>query len=358
MIPSNIEFLGQMIGPGKPCFIVAEIGVNHNGNVDLACEMIREAKHLGADCVKFQTFRAERVATRSAPKAAYQVSTTTSGESQFEMLKRLELSVEAHEKIIEECRAHAIGFLSTPYSTEDADFLEKNGAGAYKIASAQIVEPQFLAHIASKGKPVLLSTGMADLGEVEAAVRTVFSTGNQQLVLMQCTTEYPSRHEDANLRAMSSMAETFGVLAGYSDHTTSSVSAVVAAALGAVVLEKHFTLDKTLPGPDHAASAEPGEFGALVRMVREAQKCLGSAWKRPCEDERRNRVAMRRSLVASRDISVGEVLAENMLAVKRPAVGLSPSWLERVVGQKVAHDIPAESSITLGLVDWSKEAHG
>src|ERR1017187_504072 len=226
MISTDIEFLGRTIGIGRPALIIAEIGVNHDGSLDQACKMVREAKLRGADCVKFQTFRAATVATKSAPKAAYQLVSGET-ESQFEMLKRLELSEEAHCRIIEECQKQAIGFLSTPYSPDDADFLERCGVGAYKIASAQIVEPKFLAHIASKGKPVLLSTGMADMGEVEAGVRVVFSTGNRRLVLLQCTTEYPSRYEDANLRAMSSMATAFGVLTGYSDHTTSPVAASV-----------------------------------------------------------------------------------------------------------------------------------
>jgi N,N'-diacetyllegionaminate synthase len=358
MAPASINLFGKIIGVGQSPFVIAEIGVNHNGDVDLACRMIAEAARRGADCVKFQTFRAGAVATQEAPKAAYQLATTEKKESQFEMLRRLELSPEAHEQIIRECQAQSIGFMSTPYSLEDIDFLAKCGVSAYKIASGQLVESAFVAHVASKNKPVFLSTGMADLAEVETAVKTVLSTGNRQLVLLQCTTEYPSDHQDTNLHSMSAMAETFGVLVGYSDHTSDPIAAVVAAALGAVVIEKHFTLDKSLPGPDHAASAEPAELENLIRMVRQAHECLGSAWKQPSTIELRNRATMRRSVVARDPIAQGAVIAKEMLTLKRPGIGLSPSWIEKLIGQTAARDIRPETLLTLGDITWSRDVQG
>jgi N-acetylneuraminate synthase/N,N'-diacetyllegionaminate synthase len=358
MAPANIELFGKTIGVGRSPFVIAEIGVNHNGDVDLACRMIAEAARQGADCVKFQTFRAETLATKAAPKAAYQMAITEKTESQFEMLKNLELSPEAHMRIIRECQAQSIGFMSTPYSIEDVDFLDKLDVAAYKIASGQIAEPSFIEHVASKKKPVILSTGMADLAEVETAVKTVSSTGNRQLVLLQCTTEYPSDYRDANLRAMLAMADTFSVLVGYSDHTTNPAAAIAAAALGAVVIEKHFTLDKTMPGPDHAASAEPAELGTLIRMVRQAYECLGSPWKQPSEVELRNRVTMRRSVVTRSPIAAGETVTREMLTLKRPGTGLAPSWVEKLIGQRAAHDIRPETLLTLGDISWSKDVQG
>jgi len=295
--------------------------------------------------VKFQTFSAERVVTKAAPKAAYQLKTTDKTESQFKMLKKLELSENAYQEILDGCRREGILFLSTPYSVEDVDFLEKLNVPAYKIASGQIVEHYFLQHVARKSKPMILSTGMCTLGDVDTAVRAIRHAGNNDLILLQCTTNYPSSVEDANLRAMCTMSSTFGVDVGYSDHTQTSVACVAAVALGACVIEKHLTLDRSLPGPDHSSSATPDEFREMVNLVREAERALGDGIKQPSINEAKNIQGMRRSLVAKRLIRAGETITEEMIACKRPATGLSPSFAGDVMGHKAVADIPADAFI-------------
>ncbi len=334
-----------MINSNK-IFIIAEAGVNHNGSVCLAKKLVDAAKTAGADCVKFQTFRAEDIVTASAPKAHYQLDVTDKNESQLEMLKKLELDFAAHQELIEHCRNVGIEFLSTPYNIGDITLLEKLGAGSYKVASGQLVEPDFLRAVAETGKLMYLSTGMATLEEVAAAVRAIRATGNDQLVLMQCTTNYPSRLQDANLLAIPTMADAFGTTMGYSDHTTSDTACMVAIGLGARVIEKHLTLDRSLPGPDHAASATPEELTRLCRAVREAELALGSGIKEPCEAEVVNARCMRRSLVASRLIKAGEIIREDMLACKRPGTGIRPDMLPEVVGCVATREIQISELIT------------
>lgn len=341
-----IRIGSRMIGPGEPCFIVAEAGVNHNGDVGLARELVRAARDARADCVKFQTFKAERLVTAAAPKAKYQLEVTDRSESQLEMLRKLELGVEAHKEIMALCRELNIRFLSTPHGKEDIELLEQIGVTAYKTASMEVVEPAFLRAVASKGKPMFVSTGMATLAEVEEAVRVIRETGNDQFALLQCTTSYPSRTEDANLRAIPAMASAFGTIMGYSDHTQTETACLVAVALGASVIEKHLTLDKTLPGPDHSSSADPREFKHLVAGIRAAESALGSGRKEPCEAEIANMLGMRRSLVASRPIGSGEVIGEEMLTFKRPATGLKPALLAEVVGRVATRDIAPDEIIT------------
>jgi len=344
--PDGRSIVEKEIGSGVSTFIIAEVGVNHNGDVDLALRLVAEAKKAGADCVKFQTFSAERVVTKGAPKAAYQLETTDKAESQFEMLKNVELSEIAYQEILDGCRREEILFLSTPYSVEDVDFLEKLNVPAYKIASGQVVEHFFLQYVARKGKPIILSTGMCTLGEVDAAVRAIRDAGNNDLILLQCTTNYPSPIEDANLRAMCTMSEAFGIDVGYSDHTQSSAACVAAVALGACIIEKHITLDKSLPGPDHSSSATPDEFREMVRLVRETEQALGDGVKQPSAREAKNISGMRRSLVAKRSIKAGETISLDMLACKRPALGLSPSLASEVTGHKAAVEIPKDTFIT------------
>lgn len=327
-------------------FVIAEIGVNHNGDLDLAKKLVDVAKMAGADCVKFQTFRAEDIVTEFAPKARYQLQVTDNNESQFQMLKKLELDFDAHLELFEHCRKVGIEFLSTPYSIADISFLEKLGVGSYKIASGQLVEPAFLRAVAGTGKLIYLSTGMATLAEVDVAVRAIQATGNDQLVLLQCTTNYPSRLQDANLLTITTMAAAFGTAMGYSDHTQSDSASLVAIGLGARVIEKHLTLDRSLPGPDHAASATPEEFKRLCLAVREAELALGSGRKEPCEAEVVNACGMRRSLVASRLIKAGEIISEDMLTCKRPGTGILPDLLPKVVGCKAMREIQSDEIIT------------
>jgi N-acetylneuraminate synthase/N,N'-diacetyllegionaminate synthase len=341
----------KVIGPGNRVFVIAEAGVNHNGRTDLALELIETARQAGADCVKFQTFSAKRIATPQAEKAPYQRLTTQSGGSQIDMLRALELPADAYPALIASCRACGLVFLSTPYSPEDADLLESLGAPAYKVASAQLVEPSFLQHIASKGRPILLSTGMATLAEVDEAVRAIRQTGHNDIVLLQCTSNYPSAVEDANLRVLRVLRERFGLNVGYSDHTSTVTCCTAATALGAVVIEKHLTLDKSLPGPDHSASASPEEFRRLVDAIREVEGALGTGVKEPTPAERANLPYMRRSIVASTVIRAGEMLTPDMLAFKRPASGISPARLHEVVGARARVDLKPDQILLWSDLD-------
>lgn len=336
-----------LIGAGQPCFVIAEAGVNHNGDVALAKELIRSAKQAGADCVKFQTFKAERVVTATAPKADYQLKTTNPKESQIEMLRKLELDANAYYDLVRLAQEEGIALMSTPYNEEDVDFLDELGVVAFKMASIHLFEPSFLRYTARKGKPLILSTGMATLADVDIAVRAIRETGNEQFVILQCTTNYPSRLEDANIRAMCTMRDALGALVGYSDHTQTHTACLTAVALGAVVIEKHFTLDKTMPGPDHSSSADPSEFSELVQLIREVERVLGSPIKAPTDLEKKNALGMRRSIVARRAIEQGEVITEAMLTFKRPASGLRPSLLNDIVGRKARRHI-AEGA----LLSW------
>lgn len=342
----EINIAGNAIGHESPCFIIAEAGVNHNGNVEMAKRLVLEAKKCGADCVKFQTFKAERVVTESAPKAAYQLLTTNPAESQLSMLKNLELDLSAYHELIMLCREHQIVFMSTPYSTEDVDFLDGLGVPAFKLSSISVAEPMFIQYVAKKGKPIILSTGMATLGEIDLAVRTVKNAGNDQLILLQCTTNYPSRNEDANLLAMKTIQGAFGGVVGYSDHTQDEVACIASIALGAKVIEKHFTLDKSLPGPDQSSSADPAEFSELVHKIRMTEMVLGSPRKEPCDIERTNSIGMRRSVVVKSGIKQGQVITPDMLTLKRPATGIAPALVDQILGRTVLRDLAEDHILT------------
>ena len=335
------------VGAGAPCYVIAEAGVNHNGSLDLASELVIAAKEAGADCVKFQTFRAERLLSKDAPKAAYQLRQTDAGESQAAMLKKLEMPEAWHEDLSALCRKHGLDFLSTPYSYEDVDFLLGIGVPAFKLASIHCAEPVFVRYVARKGLPIILATGMATLGEVDAAVRACREVGNEQLVLLQCTTDYPSRVQDANLRTILLMRQAFRLPVGYSDHTDTPTACVAAVALGACVIEKHFTLDRGLPGPDHAASCDPPQFRALVQSIREAELALGSGAKHPCPAELENMKTMRRSLAARCDLAAGATLQEEDVTLLRPATGLKPAWLPELLGRRLRRAVPAGHMLSL-----------
>lgn len=349
MSASGIRIGQRAIGAGEPVFIVAEAGVNHNGDLELAQALVREAKACGADCVKFQTFKAERIVTQTAPKADYQLQSTDPSESQMEMLRKLELAPQDYATLLETCEREKILFLSTPYNHEDVDFLDDLGVCAFKVASGQLVEPAFLSHVARKGKPIIVSTGMATLAEVDEAVRAIRSSGNDQVVLLQCTTNYPSRPEDAHLCAMNTMRAALGVSVGYSDHTQTETACIAAVALGACVIEKHFTLDKSMPGPDQSSSADPRDFSRLVKLIRETELVLGGALKRPVEAERRNALGMRRSIVSAIPIPCGTIITEEMLTYKRPGSGIPPNRLNEVIGRVAARDIPENALV---IYEW------
>ena len=343
----EIEIQGRKIGKKTPVFIIAEAGVNHCGDIHLAKQLVLEAKKCGADCVKFQTFKAERVVTEDAPKAKHQLKNTDPDEAQVDMLKNCELKPEFHKDLIKLCNHENIVFLSTPYNIEDVDFLDSLGVPAFKLASIHTAEPYFVHYVAEKGKPIILSTGMASLGEICEAVLAIRDTGNEQFILLQCTTNYPSRLEDSNLRAMQTMGAAFDVTVGYSDHTQDDTACIVSVALGAKLIEKHLTLDKTLPGPDQSSAADPEEFACLVNNIRNAEKVLGSARKEPCEIERENAIGLRRSIVTRKGIRKGSVITEDMLTFKRPANGLPPKYFYDVVGRKAKRNLPGDALIDL-----------
>jgi len=348
MFNQKIAIEKYEIGGDANVFIIAEAGVNHNGDVELAKQLIREAARCGADCVKFQTFKADRIITEDAPKAHYQLKTTPPEESQFTMLKNLEMPMDAYKEIIECCNKEGVLFISTPYNVEDVDFLDELGVSAFKLASIHVAEPWFARYTAKKGKPIILSTGMATLGEVDEVVRAIRETGNDNLILLQCTTNYPSRLEDANLLSMQTMAKAFNLTVGYSDHTQGNIASVVSVGLGAKVIEKHFTLDKSLPGPDQSTSAEPDEFSQLVKDIRNAEMVLGSSLKEPCDIEKKNAHGMRRSIVAKCNIKAGSTITEEMLTFKRPFTDLSPKYFNDFIGHQAEKDIPADA-----FIQWS-----
>lgn len=346
----EIEFAGRKIGVGHPCFIIAEAGVNHNRDLTIAKQLIDVALAAGADAVKFQTFKADKLASVSAPKAAYQKKTIDGAESQLEMLRRLELSAAMHHELQAYCRGRGILFLSTPFDEESADFLDQMGLPAFKIPSGDITNEPFLTHIACKGKPIFLSTGMAYLSEVDQAVRAIRTAGNEELILLHCVSNYPAQPRDVNLRAMATMKTAFKLPVGYSDHTVGIEISLAAVALGACVIEKHFTLDRNLPGPDHRASLEPDELTALVGAIRKVELSLGHGRKEPAPSEADTADVARKSLVAALDIPAGTHLLEAMIAIKRPGTGLPPAMRVHLIGCMAREDISAGTLLSLDML--------
>ena len=335
-----------LVGSGFRCFIIAEAGVNHNGDVELAKRMVDAAVEAGADAVKFQTFKAEGVASAAAPKAEYQLQTTGPAGSQLEMLRGLELSREAHIDLQARCQERGLLFMSTPFDEGGADLLAELGVPVFKVASGELTNWPLIERVASKGRPIILSTGMASLSEVDDAVRVIRNVGCDQLILLHCISNYPADPADANLRAMETMARAFQVPVGYSDHTPGVEVPLAAVALGANVIEKHFTMDRSLPGPDHRASLEPMELAAMVRGIRMVESALGNGRKEPAASEAGNRQSMRRSLAAAYDIPEGAVLKQEMLTSLRPASGIPPPLLESVVGRRLRRPLTAGEVIT------------
>lgn len=334
----SFSIAGRRIGGGEPPYLIAEAGVNHNGSPELALRLVDAAADAGADAVKFQTFSAELLATADAPQAAYQ-RRHAAATSQVEMLRDLELPVDALRACRERARLRGLEFLSTPFDLPSVELLAEIGVPAFKVGSGDLTNLVLLRAVAAHGLPVLASTGMASLGEVEAAVADLRSHGDPPLVLLQCTSAYPAAPGDANLRAMATLRQRFRIPVGYSDHTPGTSVAVAAVALGAAVIEKHLTLDRSLPGPDHAASLEPDAFAALAAAAREAHAALGDGVKAPRPDEEDARRVSRRSLVVTRPVAAGEVLAEGDLGAMRPAGGISPLDLDRVVGRAAAREL-------------------
>lgn len=329
----TIQIGTRGVGEGQPVFVIAEAGVNHNSDMVLARKLIDAAADAGADAVKFQTFTPEEIVSESAPQAAYQVENTGKKESQIDMLRGLMLPHEEHLALKKYTEEKGLLFLSTPFSIPDADFLETLDIAAYKIPSGELTNIPFLVHVAKKGKPILLSTGMGTLEEVHEAVDALQKSGATDIALFHCTSEYPTPPADINLRAMQTLAQEFGFPTGFSDHSEGICAATAATALGACLIEKHFTLDRTLPGPDHKASLEPKELKEMIRCIRFTEQSLGSSEKKPTEGELDTARVARKSVVAHRDILADAQITSEDIYIVRPGTGISPKHFDEIVGK-------------------------
>ena len=324
--------------------IIAEAGVNHNGSLELAYRLVDAAKSAGADCVKFQTFKTEKLVSRIAEKAKYQKK-TTGDNSQKNMLKALELSFNDFSKLKEYCDKVGICFISTPFDLDSIEFLNSLDMPFWKIPSGEITDLPYLLALAKTKKPVILSTGMCEMYEIESAIRILKENGTKDIKLLHCNTEYPTPFEDVNLRAMETMRETFNLEVGYSDHTEGIEVSIAAVTLGASIIEKHFTLDRNMKGPDHKASLEPDELAAMIQGIRHIEKAIGDGIKAPSASEEKNKTAARKSIVAKKAIKHGDIFCEENLTVKRPGNGISPMrWFE-VIGKKATRDYAEDELI-------------
>jgi N-acetylneuraminate synthase len=339
-----VRIAGRTVGDGHPAVLVAEAGVNHNGDLGLARRLVRAARDAGADAVKFQTVRARSLASSLASTAPYQAC-ATGGASQREMLASLELSWPAHRALAAHARRCGIAFLSTPFDPASVDLLVRLGVPAIKVASPDVVDLPLLQRIGRTRRPVILSTGMATLGEIEQAVEALRRAGCRDMVLLQATSAYPTPVAEVNLRAMQTLRSAFGVPVGLSDHTEGIDIACAAVALGACLIEKHFTLDRSLPGPDHRASLVPEELAALVRSVRRIESAMGSPRKEPTRSELVNRPVVRKSLCAARPLARGSRLRSRDVVVLRPGTGLAPGERARVLGRRLARELAAGEPI-------------
>jgi N-acetylneuraminate synthase/N,N'-diacetyllegionaminate synthase len=349
---SKVRIGDRLIGQGEPTFIVAEIGVNHNGSIRMAKKLIDAAKDIGSDAVKLQVYKTERIITKYAEKAGYQKETTDPQKSQYDMLKKLELKPAEVRELHAYAKKRNIVFLSSAFDEESVDLLDSLNVPALKVASGEITNLPLLQHMAEKKRPIILSTGLSSLDEIKEALEVFEEKRIEDIVLLHCVTSYPAKAEDANLKVMDLLRRKFGFPVGFSDHTLGIAVPIAAVALGAVMIEKHFTLDKTLSGPDHRASLEPEEFRQMVIGIREVQKALGNGVKRLTLQEQEISEAARRSIVARIRIRKGTVVREDMLAFKRPGIGLKPKNLRRVIGRKAKKDIEADELITLEKLLW------
>jgi N,N'-diacetyllegionaminate synthase len=333
----------------KETLIIAEAGVNHNGDIELAKKLIDVAAEAGADLIKFQTFNASRIATSAAKKADYQKQTPDSRESQLEMLRRLELTPQMHKELITHCAIRNIGFFSTGFDVESLNLLMSLGQEHFKIPSGEITNLPYLRHVGQIGKPVILSTGMANMSEIEAAIDVLEQAGTLRSIItvLHCTTEYPTPMNEVNLSAMQNIGKAFGVAVGYSDHTRGIEVAIAAVAMGATIIEKHFTLDRNLAGPDHQASLEPSELKAMVAAIRNIEIALGDGIKRITPGEAKNKPVVSKSVVAKCPISMGEVFSVENITTKRPGGGISPMRWDEVIGRKASRNFLTDELIEL-----------
>lgn len=332
----DIKIGSKIIGEGGAVFIIAEAGINHNGKLQQAKKLIKKAAKVGADAVKFQTFKAESLCSR--------------GSEYFELFKSLELSKAEWAEIAKLAQSLGIIFLSTPVSEESADLLDNLGVPAFKVASGDLTHLPFLKYIAKKNKPIILSTGMSTLAEIDEALNAIYSVGNKAVVLLHCVSNYPTNVEDVNLNAIKTLEQAFKLPVGFSDHTIGTIVPVAAVSLGAKVIEKHFTLDKNLPGPDHKLSLNPDEFKEMAGNIRIIEQALGDGVKAPCESETKVRETLRRSIVANANIPRGTIITKDMLKVARPGSGIEPKFIDIVVGRTAKQDIQADEILSWGKV--------
>ena len=330
----------------SPVFIIAEAGVNHNGDIGLAKRLIDAAKNAGADAVKFQTFIAKKSITHKAKKAEYQTQTTDNAESQLEMVQKLELNRADHHELMMYCKEKNILFLSTPFDLDSVTLLESLAIPFYKIPSGEIDNFPLLEAIASKQKPIFLSTGMCTLSDVEEALEVIYKTGNHKVTLLHCVTEYPAPFSDINLNAITTLRLAFQVPVGYSDHTDGIAISLAAVSLGATVIEKHLTLDKTMEGPDHLSSAEPEEFAEMVQSIRQIETALGDGLKKPAPCEIKNLAIVRKSIVAAKTLKIGDVLTLDNMEFKRPGTGISAKFTSHFLGKRLVKDLEEDDFMT------------
>lgn len=342
----KIRLDGKTVGLGEPCFIVAEAGVNHNGDINLAKKLIDEAKKANADAVKFQAFKAERIATIHSGKAAYQIRATGKKESQLTMLKKLQLTDEQFRQLYNHAQEKNIIFLSSVFDNESVDLLNDLGVPAFKIASGEITNFPLLEYVARKGKPIILSTGMSTLAEISDALKVIRRNGSKDIILLHCVTSYPAREEETNLRVIQTLRQRFNVPVGFSDHTLGITVPIAAVTLGAVLIEKHITLSRSLPGPDQRAALEPNDLREMVTEIRNVEKALGDGLKRLTREEKEIRRKARRSIVAKVEIRHGTVITEDMIDIKRPGVGLEPKHLNEIIGKRAKKDMKPDEFIT------------
>jgi N-acetylneuraminate synthase len=347
---NRIRIGDKLIGEKHPCFIIAEAGVNHNGKLKIAKKLVDVAVRAGADAIKFQVFKAENVTTRNAYIPKYAVQKIRRKISQIEMLHQLEMKYENFIVLKNYCDEKNIIFLATPHSYDAIDFLE-DLVPAYKFGSGDITNLPALVHAAKKGKPLILGTGGSTLQEIRTAIQAIQNTNNHQIIALHCTTNYPCALEEVNLRAMRTMQENLDCLVGYSDHTIDIIVPIAAVALGACVLEKHFTLDRSLPGPDHRASLEPDELQKMVKAIRDTETALGSKEKKPQKSEKEIITIARKSIVAQVNISKGTIIKRAMLAMKRPGTGLNGSHYEEIIGKRAKNDIKKDQQITWKVLE-------
>lgn len=343
----QIKIGNNMVGDNCPTFIIAEAGVNHNGSLEMAKKLIDAAKESGADAVKFQTFKSEEVVTKNAEKAEYQKKTTTEN-SQYEMIKKLELSADDFKELFSYADKKDIIFLSSPFDLDSIDVLNELNVPAFKFGSGEITNFPSLEHAATKGRPVILSTGMATLGEIEEAFN-LLKEKISDIILMHCVTSYPARTEDANLKVIETFKCAFKVPIGFSDHTVGIEMAVAAVAMGACVIEKHFTLDKNLDGPDHKASLEPDELKRMIKSIRNVEKGMGNGEKRITDEEKQIKEVARKSIVSTTYIPKGSIIKKEDLSIKRPGTGIKPKYIDFLIGKKAKFDIELDE-----ILKWDK----